>query len=115
MSTKLKQEFHHSEFAKWQNKGKNIEVNNQVRQKLAALRQASQADLQQRRYPVWKYRQRLAQLLASEDAAYKEEIVAMQETPEQTRQRMAQRVKELKEEKERRRVEEVNFKLERRF
>jgi hypothetical protein len=39
----------------------------------------------------------------------------MQETPEQTRQRMAQRVKELKEEKERRRVEEVNFKLERRF
>lgn len=45
------------------------------------------------------------------DAAYKEEIVAIRETPEQTRQRMAQRVKELKEEKERRRVERSNFKL----
>lgn len=39
----------------------------------------------------------------------------MQETPEQTRERMARRVKELKEEKEKRRVEEVNAKLERRF
>jgi hypothetical protein len=52
MQTKLKQEFHQSEFAKWQNKGKNIEINNQVRQKLAALRQASQANLQQRRYQL---------------------------------------------------------------
>lgn len=50
MQTKLKQEFHQSEFAKWQNKGKNIEINNQVRQKLAALRQASQTNLHQRRY-----------------------------------------------------------------
>lgn len=39
----------------------------------------------------------------------------MQETPEQTRERMARRVKELKEEKEKRRVSEVNGKLERRF
>lgn len=85
MQTKLKQEFHHSEFAKWQNKGKNIEINNQVKLKLAALRQASQADLHQRRYSLYWPRQRLAQLLAHEDQLYKEEIVAMQETPEQTR------------------------------
>lgn len=52
MQTKLKQEFHQSEFAKWQNKGKNIEITNQLRQKLAALRQASQADLQQRTRPL---------------------------------------------------------------
>ena len=26
MRTKLKQEFHQQEFAKWQNKGKNIEI-----------------------------------------------------------------------------------------
>ena len=39
----------------------------------------------------------------------------MQETPEQTRQRMAARVKELKEEKEKRRQEDVNGKLDRRF
>ena len=32
-------------------------------------------------------------MLAAEDAAYKEEIIAMQETPEQTRERMARRVK----------------------
>jgi hypothetical protein len=51
MTTKLKQEFHQQEFAKWQNKGKNIEINNQVRQKLAALRQASAANLSVRRYP----------------------------------------------------------------
>lgn len=39
----------------------------------------------------------------------------MQETPEQTRDRMAKRVKQLKEEKEKRRVQEVNLKLDRRF
>ena len=52
MQTKLKQEFHHSEFAKWQNKGKQIEISNQVRQKLAALRQSAQANLQLRKYPI---------------------------------------------------------------
>ncbi len=49
MQTKLKQEFHHSEFAKWQNKGKNIEINNQIKQKLAALRQNSLNNLQLRK------------------------------------------------------------------
>ena len=49
MQTKLKQEFHHSEFAKWENKGKNIEITNQVRQKLAALRQSAQTNLQVRK------------------------------------------------------------------
>jgi hypothetical protein len=34
--------------------------------------------------------------LNAEDQAYREEIIAMQETPEQTRERMAKRVKELK-------------------
>lgn len=50
MQTKLKQEFHQQEFAKWQNKGKNIEVNNQVKQRLASLRQAAASNLQSRRY-----------------------------------------------------------------
>ncbi len=39
----------------------------------------------------------------------------MQETPEQTRERMAKRVKELKEEKEKRRQEDVNQRLDKRF
>ena len=50
MQTKLKQEFHHSEFANWQNKGKQIEITNQVRQKMAHLRQQAQGNLNQRRY-----------------------------------------------------------------
>lgn len=53
--------------------------------------------------------------MTAEDKAYREEIVAMQETPEQTRERMAKRVKELKEEKERRRQEDVSQRLDRRF
>jgi hypothetical protein len=39
----------------------------------------------------------------------------MQETPEQQRERMAQRVKQLKQEKESARSQEVNHKLDRRF
>ena len=50
MQTKLKQEFHHSEFANWQNKGKQIEITNQVKQKLAQLRQQAQGNLNHRRY-----------------------------------------------------------------
>ncbi len=50
MQTKLKQEFHQSEFAKWQNKGKNIEIKNQVKQRLASLRQSSNLNLNARRY-----------------------------------------------------------------
>ena len=53
--------------------------------------------------------------MTAEDKAYREEIVAMQETPEQTRERMAKRVKELKEEKDRRRQEDVSQRLDRRF
>lgn len=49
LQSKLKQQFHQSEFAKWQNKGKTIEITNQVKQKLAALRQQSQYNLAQRR------------------------------------------------------------------
>jgi hypothetical protein len=49
MQTKLKQEFHEQEFAKWQNKGKNIEINNQVKQRLASLRQSASFNLQARR------------------------------------------------------------------
>ena len=45
MQTKLKQEFHQSEFARWQNKGKQIEINNQVKLKLNSLRQQSMANL----------------------------------------------------------------------
>jgi DNA anti-recombination protein RmuC len=57
----------------------------------------------------------LAELLRQEDQKYKQEIVDMQETPEQVRERMAKRVKELKDEKEQRRVEDVNRRYDKRF
>ena len=41
-------------------------------------------------------RYQLGQLLAEEDRKYQQEIVDMEETPEKMRERMAQRVKELK-------------------
>lgn len=49
MQTKLKQEFHEQEFAKWQNKGKNIEFQNQVKARLNQIRADSQTNLQLRR------------------------------------------------------------------
>lgn len=49
MQTKLKQEFHQQEFAKWQNKGKNIEFQNQVKARLGQARAESNANLQVRR------------------------------------------------------------------
>ena len=71
MQTKLKQEFHEQEFAKWHNKGKNIEVNNQVKQRLASLRQSASINLQVRRYYYKLFRQKLAQLLNDEDQTFK--------------------------------------------
>ena len=50
MRTKLKQEFHQQEFAKWQNKGKNIEMDHQVQQRLASMRSQANHNLQRRRY-----------------------------------------------------------------
>jgi len=49
MQTKLKQEFHQQEFAKWQNKGKNIEIQNQLKSRLNNARAESRANLQARR------------------------------------------------------------------
>lgn len=57
----------------------------------------------------------MAELLRQEDQKYKQEIIDMQETPEQVRERMAKRVKELKDEKEQRRVEDVNRRYDKRF
>lgn len=49
MQTKLKQEFHQQEFAKWQNKGKNIEFQNQVKIRMNQVRAEAQTNLQIRR------------------------------------------------------------------
>ena len=46
---------------------------------------------------------------------YEEEFMANLETPEQVRQKMAERLNELKQKREEERVDEVNRRLEQRF
>ena len=66
MQTKLKQEFHEQQFAKWQNKGKNIQLHNQAKARLNQARAESRANLQLRRYDFSYPRQKLAALLKEE-------------------------------------------------
>lgn len=58
---------------------------------------------------------RLAKLLEAEDQMYEAEFHANLETPEQVREKMAQRLLELKEKREQERQEEVQRRLEQRF
>jgi hypothetical protein len=51
-------------------------------------------------------------LLEAEDRVYEEEFMANLETPEQVREKMAQRLFELKNKHESERLEEVNRRLE---
>jgi len=57
----------------------------------------------------------LAALLDAEDKMYEQEFMANLETPEQVRDKMAQRLFELKEKREKERQDEVNRRLEQRF
>lgn len=79
-----------------------------MRQRLKQMRDASNRNLNARR-------QQLAFQLEKEQAQYQQEIVGSQETPEQVRARMAERVKQLKEERESHRKDYVNEQLYRRF
>ena len=58
---------------------------------------------------------RLACLLEAEDRLYEQEFMANLETPEQVREKMAQRLNELKEKREQERQNEVQRRLEQRF
>jgi ElaB/YqjD/DUF883 family membrane-anchored ribosome-binding protein len=57
----------------------------------------------------------LKQLLDAEDQVYEQEFMANLETPEQVREKMAQRLEELKLRREQERQDEVNKRLEQRF
>jgi hypothetical protein len=93
LNGKLRSEFHEKEFARWENKGTNILQGKQQRAMLQQLRQQAQAQLGERR-------RRLAQLLQEEDQWCKQQIVDLEETPEKMREKMAQRVRQLKQERE---------------
>lgn len=58
------------------------------------------------------FQNRLGALLQAEDHMYQEEFQANLETPEQVREKMAQRLMELKERREAERQDEVNRRLE---
>jgi hypothetical protein len=60
-------------------------------------------------------RKRLFELLEAEEEIYKREIIAKQETPEQVRKKMEERLFELKTQRERERLEQVKQLEERRF
>ncbi|KAL4426282.1 hypothetical protein ABPG74_018699 [Tetrahymena malaccensis] len=108
LKTKLNQEFYEKEFACWENRGKAVNESNYIKQRLAELRVRSQRALNERR-------QKLANLLGREHEQYKQEIHDLQETPEDIRQKMIQRVNHLKEEKEKERLRVVEEKREQQF
>ena len=58
---------------------------------------------------------RLAAMLEVEDRNYEQQFMAKLETPEQVRDKMAQRLQELKGKREQERQDEVNRRLEQRF
>lgn len=92
LQTKLRQEFHEKEFARWENRGTDVQKANEMRMRLKQMRDTANRNLNGRR-------QQLAILLENEQAQYQQQIVGSQETPEQVRARMAERVKQLKEER----------------
>ena len=62
--------------------------------------------------PVLNKHLRMKQLLEAEDRMYEQEFMANLETPEQVRDKMAQRLFELKEQREKERQDEVARRLE---
>jgi len=58
---------------------------------------------------------RLKALLAAEEQMFEQEFMANLETPEQVREKMAQRLVDLKQRREEERQVEVNRRLEQRF
>lgn len=74
--------------ATWQNKSDDKVRQLVVQRRFEALKARREADLNARR-------QRLAEKLFAEDAAYKQELIMGKETPEQRRAKLAQRAREL--------------------
>ena len=80
-------------------------------------RRESDLELRKRRQVNynWDNCYRLAAMLEAEDRQYEQEFMANLETPEQVREKMAQRLWELKEKRENERQNEVNRRLDQRF
>ncbi|KAM3135735.1 hypothetical protein pb186bvf_012132 [Paramecium bursaria] len=108
LATKLRQENYEKTFANWENKGKDVAQNQYINQRLKQLREDAQSRKNERK-------EKLSQLLAYEHEQYKQEILAMVETPEQVKERMIKQVQELKARKEAERSKFADSQNERRF
>ena len=108
LNTKLKEEFQMKELARFENKGKDVTQANYVKKRLSELRDQHTRNIESKRL-------QLRALLEQENEQYKAEIRNLQDTPEQVREKMINRVQELRTTKEAQRRQEVAEKLERRF
>jgi hypothetical protein len=94
--------------AAWESKTNKIIETNEQKKKHELLRE-------QRKKFIDIRRKKLADFLIAEEETLRVEIIAKQETPEQVRKKMEEKLKVLKEERERDRLELVNNLKERRF
>lgn len=108
LRAQVKSDFMVKAAAEWENKGKEVEKVQYTKKRLEELRDESKRQLEERRY-------RLNQLLKEEEASYREELKSLDETPAQVRERMINRVAELKENREKARKADVERLLDRRF
>ena len=88
------------EKAKWDNKTINLSEKNESNRKLQSFREQRAKFMEMRR-------QKLSELLKYEEELYRQEIIDSQETPEQVRQKMEQKLKALLEMKESERLKTV--------
>lgn len=94
--------------AQWEEKTDSTIKKNIIRNAIDDIKKRKATDLNARRA-------KLAELLQNEDKIYEQEFLQSLETPEQVRQKMAERLATLKEARERERQELVNQALERKF
>lgn len=99
---KLRQKAH------WEAKTSEVVALNTVKQRVAELKAERARELDQRRV-------RLAALLQSEDEAYRREFVSRQETPDDIRRRMAERLEQLRQTRLRDREADVKRRLDQRW
>jgi hypothetical protein len=94
--------------ANWENKTNKVIEGKQIKRKYEQLQD-------QRRRFIDIRRKKLSELLIGEEESYRQEIISMQETPEQVRLKMEAKLKGMKEAREKERLEQVQKLQEQRF
>lgn len=94
--------------AEWESKSDNLVTQASISKRFQELRAVHTQQLDNRR-------QKLAELLRREEEQYRQEYIDRQETPEEIRRRMAERLEQLKNSREQERRQEVANKLDQRW